>query len=76
MKFLGFIVGAIIGLTVFGSIICVPFAVTQGSTMQWLSTMSDEAVFQAMVNGGSLVNSCTIAGWSFKLGSSGVTFLG
>lgn len=72
----GFLIGAVIGLIVSGSVICDPFVVAQDSTAQRLLDISSKAAMQVLVNGGKLVYRCAVSGWTFELGGFGFMLLG
>lgn len=76
VQLVGFLVGAVIGLAVSGSVICDPFVVAPDNTAQRLLDISSEAAMQVLVEGGNLIHRCVVTGWSFELGAFGFMLLG
>ncbi|MBU2983102.1 hypothetical protein KO498_14920 [Lentibacter algarum] len=74
-QLLGFIVGAVIGLAVSGSVLCDPIVVAPDNIEQRLLDISSEAAMMVLVEGGNLINRCTLVGWSFDLGNFGFMLL-
>lgn len=76
VQLVGFLIGAVIGLALRGSVICDPYVVAPDSAAQRLLDISSEATMQVLVDGGNLVHRCAVASWSFEPGGFGFMLLG
>lgn len=75
IQLVGFVVGAVFGLAVSGSVICDPIVVAADKTTQRLLELSSEAAMMTLVEGGELIQRCNFVVWSFDLGNFGFMLL-
>ena len=74
-QLLGLMVGALVGAVVSGSVFCDSIVVAPDLTEQKLLDISPEAAVMILVEGGGLINRCTLGSWSLDLGNFGFMLL-